>query len=83
MARNRGRDGRLVVRMQRRYGRIRRGDGAVMEIETHVVRRRAEPAPTPDGFGRGFERRVAETPPAQPPPPAPESPPVMKVSDRP
>ena len=61
-ARQKGKEGVLQIRTQRRYGRlVRRSDGQVLRIETKVVQlkpRRVNPAER--SFGVGFERRHAE-----------------------
>lgn len=55
--------GVIHIRTERRYGRIiRQPDGRVIRIETQVVHVRpldSEDPPVRQGFGVGFERRVA------------------------
>ena len=70
MAQRKDADGVLMIRTQRRYGRIyRNSDGRVLRIETQVVEvRPAEGAGERAGFGVGFERRSAVVP--APPDPA-------------
>jgi hypothetical protein len=62
MARQKGSEGTLQIRTQRRYGRlVRRSDGKVLRIETKVIQ--VAPVrrnPTERSFGVGFERRHAE-----------------------
>jgi hypothetical protein len=62
MAQQRDSDGVLMIRTQRRYGRIYRGDGRYLKIETKVVRVRPAEQGAADrgGFGTGFEQRTAE-----------------------
>jgi len=62
MAQRKDRDGVLMIRTQRRYGRIYRSDGRYLKIETKVVRvRPANPnqSQATTGFGVGFEQRSA------------------------
>lgn len=65
MAQRRDPDGVLMIRTQRRYGRIYRSEGRYLKIETQVVRvRPADPNAQPDRagtqeFGVGFEQRSA------------------------
>jgi hypothetical protein len=67
MAQRKDADGVLMIRTQRRYGRIYRSeDGRYLKIETKVVRvRPAGPGSRSDGaqgpkeFGVGFEQRTA------------------------
>ncbi len=65
MAQRKDADGVLVIRTQRRYGRVYNGNGRYLKIETKVVQvrpsndRRANTA----GFGTGFEQRNAESDP--------------------
>ena len=62
MAQRKDADGVLMIRTQRRYGRVYRGNGRYLKIETKVVQVR----PSTDtrapkaGFGTGFEQRNAE-----------------------
>lgn len=64
MAQRKDSDGVLMIRTQRRYGRIyRHSDGRVLRIETQVVQvRPAAPGEGRTGFGVGYERRSAEGP---------------------
>jgi hypothetical protein len=86
MARGNNRDGVLMIRTQRRYGRMaRQADGRVLRIETKVVRiRSVKPEPA---FGVGFERRAATEETAAIPSDLPGIegetvlPPVVRVSD--
>lgn len=85
------RDGVLMIRTQRRYGRmVRQADGRVLRIETKVVRiRPANPGklPTQPAFGVGFERRAATDATAAIPSQSPVTegeavlPPVVRVND--
>lgn len=61
MAQRKDADGVLMIRTQRRYGRIfRHSDGRVLRIETQVVQvRPVAPGEGPSGFGVGYERRSA------------------------
>ena len=63
MAQQKVPDGVLMIRTQRRYGRlVRQSDGSVLRIETRVVQvRPANPTQNPGrrSFGVGFERRTA------------------------
>jgi hypothetical protein len=62
MAQRKDRDGVLMIRTQRRYGRIYRSeDGRYLKIETKVVRVRPAPDQSQGGFGVGFEQRTAST----------------------
>ena len=70
MAQRKDSDGVLMIRTQRRYGRIYRSDdGRYLKIETKVVRvRPADPNQVAGtrSFGVGFEKRSAEVaPPAE------------------
>jgi len=91
MARQKGSDGVLQIRAQRRYGRIvRQSDGRVLRIETQVVEVRPVPRPpSPErSFGVGFENRnraengaeddLANVPPRDP---EPGNPPMVRVND--
>lgn len=94
MAQQRDSDGVLMIRTQRRYGRVYRGNGQYLKIETKVIRVRpaGEPSKGSAGFGTGFEQRNAEPGPnavenkapadeASAPLDAAMSPPVMRASD--
>lgn len=66
MAQRKDADGVLMIRTQRRYGRIYRSDGRYLKIETKVVQvRPADPDAIANGvdgpreFGVGFEKRTA------------------------
>lgn len=63
MAQRKDADGVLMIRTQRRYGRIyRSNDGRYLKIETKVVRVRpstVDPGQRPKEFGVGFEQRTA------------------------
>lgn len=61
MAKRKDADGMLMIRTQRRYGRIYRSeDGRYLKIETQVVRVRPVNPDTPkNAFGVGFEQRSA------------------------
>lgn len=66
MAQRKDRDGVLMIRTQRRYGRVY-GGGQYLKIETKVVRITPKnPGETAAGrgFGVGFEQRSAEVAPA-------------------
>lgn len=85
MAQQKNGEGVLMIRTQRRYGRIyRNSDGRVLRIETQVVRvqplESASDAPQ-RGFGVGFERRTATTVTENAPSVAPEAPPVVRIND--
>ncbi len=62
MARRKDRDGVLMIRTQRRYGRVY-GGGQYLKIETKVVRitpkNAGDPSVAGRGFGVGFEQRSA------------------------
>jgi len=63
MAQRKDRDGVLMIRTQRRYGRVY-GGGQYLKIETKVVRitpKDPQDLPAGRGFGVGFEHRSAET----------------------
>ena len=83
MAKRKDADGRLMIRTERRYGRIVR-DGRYLRIETKVVRvQPADPATGQGAFGVGFERRTSGGA-AEPDPSAAfdkETPPVVRVAD--
>jgi hypothetical protein len=62
MAQRKDADGVLMIRTQRRYGRIYRSNGRYIKIETKVVRVRpgtVDPGRQPNEFGVGFEQRTA------------------------
>ena len=69
MAQRKDADGVLMIRTQRRYGRVYSGNGRYLKIETQVIRVRpsAGSGVNKAGFGTGFEKRNAE-PGAQPDP---------------
>jgi len=94
MAQRKDADGVLMIHTQRRYGRVYRGNGQYLKIETKVIRVRPSAAAGTNtaGFGTGFEQRNAESgetevesPPradeTSPPLDAALSPPVMRASD--
>jgi len=97
MAQRRDKDGVLMIRTQRRYGRIYRSDGRYLKIETKVVQVRPAQVPADQqrrGFGTGFEQRTGTVsaegdssvqPRTDPAFPATEaatrSPPVVRVTD--
>jgi len=83
MAQRKDADGVLMIRTQRRYGRIyRNSDGRVLRIETQVVEvRPAEGAGERAGFGVGFERRSAVVPAPQGPETADNAAPGVLVND--
>jgi hypothetical protein len=97
MAQRNDSDGVLIIRTQRRYGRIYHSEGRYLKIETKVVQMRSgQPSGKPQsGFGTGFEQRTAVTnnPDAGPqraestepaftePDRANRSPPVVRVRD--
>ncbi len=94
MAQRKDADGVLMIRTQHRYGRVYRGNGRYLKIETKVVRvRPADSAPKTSGFGVGYEQRTSTPAPDQPSaqqaddaanPPldtAEVKPPVVRVSD--
>lgn len=61
MAQRKDADGVLMIRTQRRYGRVYRGNGRYLKIETKVIRVRPSSGSTSSaGFGTGFEKRNAE-----------------------
>jgi len=61
MAQRKDPDGVLMIRTQRRYGRVYRSDGRYLKIETKVVRvRPAQPTGSNSSFGVGFEQRSAK-----------------------
>ncbi len=64
MAQRKDADGVLVIRTQRRYGRVYSG-GRYLKIETRVIRVRPSDPAANRGFGVGYERRSAERPPAE------------------
>lgn len=67
MAQRKDADGVLMIRTQHRYGRVYRGNGRYLKIETKVVRvRPAGPAPKTSGFGVGYEQRTSTAAPEQP-----------------
>lgn len=63
MAQRKDADGVLMIRTQRRYGRVYRGNGRYLKIETQVihVRPSADSNPEKAVFGTGFEQRNAES----------------------
>ena len=69
MAQRKDADGVLMIRTQRRYGRVYSGNGRYLKIETKVIRVRPSAGSNVNkaGFGTGFEKRNAE-PGAQPGP---------------
>ncbi|TNF87143.1 MAG: hypothetical protein EP301_07320 [Gammaproteobacteria bacterium] len=94
MAQRKDSDGVLMIRTQRRYGRVYSGNGRYLKIETKVIRvRPSTEGSGSTGFGTGFEQRNAE--PAAPnsvdgpvqgddelaPLDAAMSPPVQRASD--
>jgi hypothetical protein len=93
MAQRKDADGVLMIRTQRRYGRVYRGNGRYLTIETQVIRVRpanGNGGATSAGFGTGFEKRNAEPAtrpgpmevrPETPPLDAAMSPPVARASD--
>jgi hypothetical protein len=83
MAQRKDSDGVLMIRTQRRYGRIyRNSDGRVLRIETQVVQvRPLEGAGQRTGFGVGFERRSADEPGTPDPADDDSSPPAVLVND--
>ena len=83
MAQRKDTDGVLMIRTQRRYGRIyRNSDGRVLRIETQVVQvRPLEGAGQRTGFGVGFERRSADEPGTPDPADDDGSPPAVLVND--
>jgi hypothetical protein len=67
MAQRKDADGVLMIRTQRRYGRVHSGNGRYLKIETKVIRVRPSNGRTNSaGFGTGFEKRNAD--PARPTP---------------
>ncbi len=90
MAQRKDSDGVLMIRTQRRYGRVYSGNGRYLKIETKVIRVRPSADEKPSGFGTGFEQRNAEPTPveggtkaeeAAPPLDAAMTPPVVRASD--
>jgi len=97
MAQRNDADGVLVIRTQRRYGRIYHSEGRYLKIETKVVQVRpadGSDKPPQGGFGIGFEQRTAvATEPEAParvdpsdngpaePHRAPVTPPAVRVRD--
>lgn len=96
MAQQKDADGVLMIRTQRRYGRVYRGNGRYLKIETQVIRVRpsAEAEAANAGFGTGFEQRNSEpdngpvpveggqaVEEISPPLDAAMSPPVVRASD--
>ena len=93
MAQRKDADGVLMIRTQRRYGRVYSGNGRYLKIETKVIRVRPSSggsAAGSAGFGTGFEQRNAQPKPVEkgadaekvvPPLDAAMSPPVMRASD--
>lgn len=92
MAQRKDADGVLMIRTQRRYGRIYRSNGRYLKIETKVVRVRPStvaPGQGPNEFGVGFEQRTASADNAETTNPsegvaeadaATERPPVVRVN---
>ncbi len=84
MAQRKDADGVLMIRTQRRYGRVYSGNGRYLKIETKVVRVQPseETGSTTAGFGTGFEQRNAEpgTTPVESPPKADESMPPLDAA---
>ena len=92
MAQRKDSDGVLMIRTQRRYGRVYSGNGRYLKIETKVIRVRpaTESSAGSAGFGTGFEQRNGQPTPVEgdakaeepvPPLDAAMSPPVMRASD--
>ena len=92
MAQRKDADGVLMIRTQRRYGRVYSGNGRYLKIETKVIRVRpaTESSAGSAGFGTGFEQRNGQPTPVEggakaeepvPPLDAAMSPPVMRASD--
>ena len=92
MAQRKDADGVLMIRTQRRYGRVYSGNGRYLKIETKVIRVRPSSGGSAGsaGFGTGFEQRNAQPAPVEesakdekavPPLDAAMSPPVMRASD--
>lgn len=97
MAQRKDADGVLMIRTQHRYGRVYRGNGRYLKIETKVVRVRPAGGATKSagttGFGVGYEQRNSTPEPDRPSaqqagdaitPPldtADVKPPVVRVSD--
>lgn len=96
MAQRKDADGVLMIRTQRRYGRVySNGSGRYLKIETKVIRVRpagsGSAASATSGFGVGFEKRNSSPKPAElpaqeaersaPPLDAAMSPPVVRVKD--
>lgn len=95
MAQRKDSDGVLMIRTQRRYGRVYSGNGRYLKIETKVIRVRPSSGRNGNdgdsaGFGTGFEQRNAQpTPvegkapvdPAASPLDSAMSPPVVRASD--
>ncbi len=79
MARNKGGEGVIHIRMQRRFGRIiRNTDGSVMRIETQTQTQVVHVHPVRPGtesYGVGFEQRAARKEAEQ------ETPPILTVKD--
>ena len=85
MAQRKDADGVLMIRTQRRYGRLYSGGGRYLKIETKVVQvRPAEGgAEVRGGYGMGYEQRNSATPatPVDGPEEVASPPPVLRVSD--
>ena len=90
MAQRKDADGVLMIRTQRRYGRVYSGNGRYLKIETKVIRVRPSAGESSSGFGTGFEQRNAQPSPVEDgakteepvsPLDAAMSPPVMRASD--
>ena len=92
MAQRKDADGVLMIRTQRRYGRVYSGNGRYLKIETKVIRVRpsTDSSGSSAGFGTGFEQRNAQPTPVEggaatdeslQPLDAAMNPPVMRASD--
>jgi hypothetical protein len=92
MAQRKDADGVLMIRTQRRYGRVYSGNGRYLKIETKVIRVRPSSGGSAGsaGFGTGFEQRNAQPTPVEegakdekavPPLDAAMSPPVVRAGD--
>ena len=92
MAQRKDSDGVLMIRTQRRYGRVYSGNGRYLKIETKVIRVRpsTEGSGNSAGFGTGFEQRNAQPTPVEggteadgptSPLDAAMNPPLMRASD--